>query len=267
LPRSHSHNGSTNLTNKPQTIQKRKRNSRSKGHMQFAVAWADRPQGGGGLSAGTRRTVRELAADCPKKVAEPLVVHCEKWIFRPLPADHQRQADCPSSPRGTSAIPRATKNTGRNGSKQKSLGTHDEQTEHQAARLHADCPRPPGALSATRGQNKPNLKPQALAHLSTHGSPKWLEILRKYLGRCEVSLGDVMPQLEPSNELHRQESNRNRALPKVRVPTEILQSEAEFGVPTEILQSSTKMHEATIHDTHQQIRPQKPQNRRNKVRT
>jgi hypothetical protein len=31
--------------------------------------------------------------------------------------------------------------------------------------------------------------------------------------------------------------------------------------------SSTKMHEATIHDPHQQIRIQTPQNRRNKLRT
>jgi hypothetical protein len=43
-------------------------------------------------------------------------------------------------------------------------------------------------------------------------------------------MGCYAPKLEPSNELNRRESNHNRALPKSRVPTEILQLEAEFGV-------------------------------------
>jgi hypothetical protein len=38
------------------------------------------------------------------------------------------------------------------------------------------------------------------------------------------------PKLEPSNKLDRLDSNRNQALPKARVPTEILQSEAEIEV-------------------------------------
>jgi hypothetical protein len=170
------------------------------------VAWVDRPQGGGGLSAGTMRTIRELAADCPKMVPEPPVAHREKRTVRPLPADHPRRADRPSSPRGPSAKPRATKNTGQNGSKWKRSRTHDKHEEHQADRLHVDYPRPPSGLSATREQNSPNLKPQARAHLSIHGSPKRLELLRKDLGDMwSVPRGCYAPKLEPSNELNRRE--------------------------------------------------------------
>jgi hypothetical protein len=138
LPRSRSHKGPTNPRNKPQTIPKRKRNSRSKGLRQSAVSCVDHPQGGGGLSAGTRRTVRELVAECPNMVPKPPVAHCKKWTVHPLPADRPRRADCPSSPRGPSAKPRATKYIGGNRSKRKRSRTRDEQEEHKAGRLHAD---------------------------------------------------------------------------------------------------------------------------------
>jgi hypothetical protein len=66
LPRSCSHNGPTNPTNKPQLKATRKRNSRSKGLRKFAQPGADRPCGGGGLSArlgglsaNTGRTVQK----------------------------------------------------------------------------------------------------------------------------------------------------------------------------------------------------------------
>jgi hypothetical protein len=47
-------------------------------------------------------------------------------------------------------------------------------------------------------------------------------------GDVKVPRGCYAPKHEPSNKLNRRESNRNRALPKVWVPTEILQSEDEF---------------------------------------
>jgi hypothetical protein len=75
----------------------------------------------------------------------------------------------------------------------------------------------------------------------------------------------LCPKHGSSNELNRRESNQNRAQPKTLGPTEILQSEAEFEVWGS--RSSTKMHKATIHDPHQQIRTQTPQNQRNKLRT
>jgi hypothetical protein len=79
---------------------------------------------------GTRQTVHELAADCLKMVPEPPVVHYEKRTVRPLPADRPRRANCPISPRGPSAKPRATKNTRRNGSKRRHSRTRDELEEH-----------------------------------------------------------------------------------------------------------------------------------------
>jgi hypothetical protein len=62
------------------------------------VAWADRPQGGGGLSAGTRRTVYELAVDCPKMVPKPPVEHRKKRTVRPLLADRPPNHEQPKTP-------------------------------------------------------------------------------------------------------------------------------------------------------------------------
>jgi hypothetical protein len=59
LAKVHSHNRPTNPRNKSQTNPKQKRNSRSKGLRQSAVAWADCLHGGGWQSAGTRWTVRK----------------------------------------------------------------------------------------------------------------------------------------------------------------------------------------------------------------
>jgi hypothetical protein len=61
--RSRSHNGPTNPRNKPQTIPKRKRNSRSKGLSNSAHHQADGLRGWGGRSEDTRRTVCDLRAD------------------------------------------------------------------------------------------------------------------------------------------------------------------------------------------------------------
>jgi hypothetical protein len=74
LPRLRNHNGPTNPRSKPQTIQKRMRNSRSKGlssaaRHQVAVT--------SGRSAWYERTVRGSQTDGPKKKTEPPVVHLE----------------------------------------------------------------------------------------------------------------------------------------------------------------------------------------------
>jgi hypothetical protein len=58
LPRSRCHTRPTNLRNKPQTIPKRKHNSRSKGHCCPAKALADGPRGQGGQSTTLGGTVR-----------------------------------------------------------------------------------------------------------------------------------------------------------------------------------------------------------------
>jgi hypothetical protein len=58
LPRSRSHNGPTNPRSKPQTIPKRKRNSKSEGLSSSALDQADCPQAPGEPSARPGRTVR-----------------------------------------------------------------------------------------------------------------------------------------------------------------------------------------------------------------
>jgi hypothetical protein len=75
LPRSRSHNGPTNPRNKPQTISKRKHNSRSKGLSSPAKTL-------GGPSGTSERTVcvgtadrPRATADCPKNNPEPPVLH------------------------------------------------------------------------------------------------------------------------------------------------------------------------------------------------
>jgi hypothetical protein len=87
LPRSRSHNGSTNPRNKPQLNPTRKHNSKSKGLRQFGKHQADRPQCSGGRSAMRARTVREESTDRPKVLPEPPALHREKRTVRDGPAD------------------------------------------------------------------------------------------------------------------------------------------------------------------------------------
>jgi hypothetical protein len=143
----------------------------------------DCPQGSGGPSAKPRRTVRGSAADRPKIAPEPLVLHAEKRTVHALPKDHLRIRDRPHSPRGPSDKLRVTKSTGQYGSKRSGTRTHEEHDEHLVSWLLTDRPRPPGGLSATRGQSSPNSKTRTQLHLSFHGSPKRLELLRQDLGK------------------------------------------------------------------------------------
>jgi hypothetical protein len=72
LPRSRSHNGPTSLGTNPQTIPKRKHDSRSKGLSCPSVHQADCPRPLGGPSARVRWTVRRL-----------------RWIVRKVIPDHR----------------------------------------------------------------------------------------------------------------------------------------------------------------------------------
>jgi hypothetical protein len=73
----------------------------------------------------------------------------------------------------------------------------------------------PHGLSARCGQSCSSPKTRSQPLLSIHGSPKWLELLRKDLGEMwSIPGGCYAPKLEPSNELNCRESNHNRALPK-----------------------------------------------------
>jgi hypothetical protein len=75
----------------------------------------------------------------------------------------------------------------------------------------ADCP--PGANR--RGSSMPRAKTRSPYHISFHGSPKQLKLLRKDLGKmCSVSRGCYDPRLGSSNELNCRELNRHRTQPK-----------------------------------------------------
>jgi hypothetical protein len=77
LPRSHSHSGPTNPRNKPQTIPKRKYDSRSKGLSCPATTLANSPRAWGGQFADTGRTVRYPRADGPLNTTEQPTEHTE----------------------------------------------------------------------------------------------------------------------------------------------------------------------------------------------
>jgi hypothetical protein len=104
LPTSRSHSGPTNPRNKPQTIPKWKHDSRSKGHSNPAQCQANCPQAPGELSASPRRTVREVAADCPKMIAN--LQYCTN--NNGLSAEAPRTVRDRHTPRGLSTDRRQT---------------------------------------------------------------------------------------------------------------------------------------------------------------
>jgi hypothetical protein len=90
LPRSRSHSGPTNPRNKPQTIPKRKQDSRSKGLSNPAQCQADGPRAWGGQSADTGRTVRYSRADGPVIATERPNAHLDTRTVRTWSSDGPR---------------------------------------------------------------------------------------------------------------------------------------------------------------------------------
>jgi hypothetical protein len=86
LPRSRSHNGPTNPRNKPQTIPKRKHNSRSK-LSNPVLCQADGPRAWGGRSADTGRTVCYPRADNLLIATEPPDAQLETRMVRTWSSD------------------------------------------------------------------------------------------------------------------------------------------------------------------------------------
>jgi hypothetical protein len=135
------------------------------------VALADRPRGSGGLFEKDSRT----SSTAPTITDHPL------RHLRPS-TTNTPHVNCPRTPGGQSAKLPATEDGWKTGSKERCSRTSDEHEEHQASRLHAERPRPIGGLSARHEQSIPNSKPRSQPLLPIHGSPKWLELLRKDLG-------------------------------------------------------------------------------------
>jgi hypothetical protein len=110
LPSSRSHNGPTNPRNKPQTILKRKHNSRSKELSCPTKAQVDGPRGCGGRSESTGRMVRKHRADGlrpssgqSKKTTEPPVPYREKWTVCALSPNGPRATGATRTVRGLQA--------------------------------------------------------------------------------------------------------------------------------------------------------------------
>jgi hypothetical protein len=157
------------------------------------------------LSASSGRTVREHTADSPQgsgglseNDSQPSSIAAKitdrSWRHLGPSTTNSPHADCPRILGRPSAKPPATENSWKIGSKERRSRTSEEHEEHQLSCLHVDCPWPIGGPSARHEQSSPSLKPREPNHLPVHGSPKWLKLLRKDLGRCEASLGDAMSQ-------------------------------------------------------------------------
>jgi hypothetical protein len=104
------------------------------------------------------------------------------WKHLGPSATNTPHADCPQTPGGPSAKLPAIEDGWKTGSKGRRSRTRDKHEEHQLSQLHVDHPRPTCGLSTTCEQKSPSTKPRSQTPLSIHGSPKRLELLRKYLG-------------------------------------------------------------------------------------
>jgi hypothetical protein len=191
---------------------------------------ADSPLPTGGRSVNRNRTTRRA----PQHADGPYLVPVRS-------ASNSCRAESPRSPGGQSGhhadgpIPlhgRSDKPPAAKFDTSKDLRASSQELDEHATNLHSRTVRGLGADSPPAlEQNSPGWKPRSQPPLSQHGSPKRLELLRKDLGKMwSVPRGCYAPNLGSSNELNRQESNRHRTQPKIKVPTEILQSEAELGV-------------------------------------
>jgi hypothetical protein len=190
LPRSRSHYGPTNPSNKPQTMPKQKHESRSKGLRNPVQCWVDGTQAWGGQSADTGRTVRYPRANDPLIATERPDMHSNTRTVRTSSTD---------GPRATSAA-RTVRDVQVDGPpntyRQKTAGQQDRNKGAQEHAMNTKNPRPTGSTRTVRtyqadcppganrrGNNSLRANPRAPYHLSFHGSPKQLELLRKGLGK------------------------------------------------------------------------------------
>jgi catalase len=128
------------------------------------------PRGPGGPSARTGRTIRKCLPNLHYRASNnelsepyPQTIHAEKTV-RTLLADRPANFEQPKTPDKTYRN-EETQELMKNMMNTWSAGSSRTVREHLA-----DCP--------PRGQSSPNSKTQTRLHLSVHGSPKWLKLLR-----------------------------------------------------------------------------------------
>jgi hypothetical protein len=224
LARSHGHNGPTNPRNKPKLKRTRKRNSRSKGltglrdtRRTVRKAGADSPRGGGGQSTRSRRTVWKSQQNhqcCTLKNGRSTSNSC--------------RADGPRCPSGRFAKPLPAKYYWPNGSKRKRSRTRDEHEERPAepclvtvCTMTADSPPSTQTAKRARALEGQHHLPFAWSPESTKG------LLPNHRWRWNISRRCYAYEFIASNPLNRDSAELSQ---RARVPTEILQSEAKFGV-------------------------------------
>jgi hypothetical protein len=190
LPWSRSHYRRTNPRNKPQTIPKRKHEAKGKGLSCPAATQMDCPRSLGGLSAVTARTVHNPRrtvlkhrqnkptgtsthggfVPCPRTIREQLVLRVQSATS----GRTVRQTPSHQKPLANRIETKALKNTRRTRRTPGPKGSTRTMRTH-----HADSPR--GANR--RGSSSPRANSRAPYHLSFHGSPKRLKLLREDLGK------------------------------------------------------------------------------------
>jgi hypothetical protein len=184
LPRSRSHNGPTNPRNKPQTIPKRKHNSRSKGLSNPTQCQADGPRAWGGRSANTGRTVCYPQADSPLIATEPPEAHPEKRTVRTWSSDGPQATGAARTVREPHADSPARRQTVRypytdgltnllqqNFDTSKDLRASSQELDEHAKNLHlVDGPQPMGGQSASPQTKQPEVKTEK----STSAIPPWI---------------------------------------------------------------------------------------------
>jgi hypothetical protein len=142
----------------------------------------------------TGRTVRDGLVDGLQKLTEQTELHLEIRTVCTLPADGPRATCAARMVRDTQADgPQTTCNDTQPLRRIEPRTRKNKRGTGQTQGL-TDCPCLPGGLSSRCGQSCSSPKMRSQPLLSIHGSPKWLELLRIDLGRCEVSVGDAMPQ-------------------------------------------------------------------------
>jgi hypothetical protein len=176
--------------NKPQTIPKRKHESRSKGLSNPAQCQVDGLRARGGQSADTERTVRYPRADDPLIATERSDTHSNTRMVRTSLTDGLRATGATRTVRDVQA------DGPPNSTRQKTVGQMDRNEDAQEHMMNTKNPRLPGSTRTVRayqadcpvganrrGNSSPRANSRAPYHLSFHGSPKRLKLLRKGLGK------------------------------------------------------------------------------------
>jgi hypothetical protein len=190
LPRSRSHYGPTNPRNKPQTIPKRKHETRSKGLNNPAQCRADGLRACGRQSADTGPTVRYPQADGPLVSTKGPDEHSNTRTVRTSSTDGLRATGAARTVRDVqvdgppnTSQPKTASQPDRNTSAQEhTTNTKNPIPTGSVRMVHtylADSP--PGANMRGNNSLRGNLRAPQL--LSFHGSSKRLELLRKGLGK------------------------------------------------------------------------------------